>query len=328
MKAVIWNEYGPPESLVIGEIDKPSPADNEILVKIQSVSVNAGDCETRGLRLPGIMAFALRLFIGLKKPKRIKILGQDYAGEVETMGKGVTGFNLGDRVFGTTDIGLGTYAEYICLRQGADNHLIEKMPDSLKYTEASAIPVSGLEALYFLKKAKIEKDESILIIGAGGSIGTHAIQLAKHFKAHVTAVDRGEKQEMIESLGVDYFIDYQSEDYSSKEIRYDVIFDVTGKSKMLKILKTLNPNGRFLDLNPTFSKFAAKLFIGLAGNKKIIIGGAKRESKELIYLRDLVDKGILKPIIDKTYSLDEIAAAHRYAESGLKKGHVTIKVLK
>lgn len=326
MKAVIWTEYGPPEGLVMGEIRKPVPGDEDILVKVHAVSVNAGDCEMRGLKLPVALSFPLRIFNGFRKPKRIKVLGQDFAGEIEAVGSEVSGFKPGDRVFGSTDLGLGTYTEYLCLKSGAAGHLIEYMPESLDYTEAAAVPVSGLEALFFLKKANIQKGTEILVIGAGGSIGSHGVQLAKHFGAVVTAVDRKEKQELLESLGADRFIDYLSEDYYDSGIKYDVVFDVAGKSKMGDALKILNKKGRYLVLNPTLRKFIGKPFAGLSGGRKIIIGVSEREGSDLAYLRDLIDKGIIKPVIDRVFTLDEMAAAHRYAESGLKKGNVTIRV--
>jgi NADPH:quinone reductase-like Zn-dependent oxidoreductase len=222
MKAIIWTEYGPPEVLKLQEVEKPQPRNNEILIKIHASSVTMGDCEMRSLRLSPAIAFFMRIYNGINKPKRITILGQDVAGIVETIGKDVRKFKEGDQIFGSTGFKMGAYAEYICLSDDSD---LAIKPNNMTFEEAAALPLGGLNAIYFLKQAKIQKGQKILINGAGGSIGTYAVQIAKSSGATVTGVDSTDKLDMLRSIGVDRVIDYIQEDFTKKDEKYDVIFD-------------------------------------------------------------------------------------------------------
>jgi NADPH:quinone reductase-like Zn-dependent oxidoreductase len=230
MKAIIWTEYGPPEVLQLQEVEKPVPKNNEVLVRVYATTVTAGDCEMRRLKLPLGMSLPMRLYAGLRKPTRIKILGQELAGEIAAAGQEVRKFKPGDPVFAVLGIGGGAYAEYCCLPEepGETGGVMAIKPSNLAYEEAAAIPLGGLEALHFLRKANIQSGEKVLINGAGGSIGTMGVQLARHFGAEVSAVDSSGKLDMLRSLGADEVVDYTREDVTQRGDRYDLVFDVPG----------------------------------------------------------------------------------------------------
>ena len=247
MKAIIWTAYGPPDVLQLQEIEKPVPKDDEILIKIHATTVTAGDSEMRRLQLPLGLSFPVRLYAGFIKPKRITILGQELAGEVEEVGVDVKSFKKGDQVFGTTGFGFGAYAEYICLH-GESNEMggtLATKPANMTYEEAAAVPTAGFEALHFLRKANIQRGQKVLIIGAGGSIGTFSVQLAKYFGAEVTGVDSTEKLDMLRSIGADHVIDYTQEDYTKSGQTYDLIIDVVGKRSVSRRLKLLKRDGYY-----------------------------------------------------------------------------------
>ncbi|MCL4249198.1 MAG: NAD(P)-dependent alcohol dehydrogenase [Anaerolineae bacterium] len=325
MKAVVWTKYGSPDGLEYREIAKPTPKDNEVLIKVHASTVTAGDSEMRGFRFPLWLAIPIRLYMGPIKPRDI-VLGQELAGEVEAVGKDVTQFKPGDRVFGTTGMRLGSHAEYNCLPAQTDDSVLAIMPSNMTYEEAAAVPTGGLEALHFLRKAKIQPGEKVLIVGAGGSIGTFAIQLAKDFGAEVTAVDSTAKLDMLRSIGADHVIDYTREDFTQNGQTYDVIFDVMGKGSYARSLKSLNPHGRLAYGNPQFSHMIRKLWESGGDGKQVIIGTPNQRNEDLLYLKDLIETGKLKSIIDRRYPLEQTAEAHRYVETGQKQGHVVITV--
>ena len=246
MKAIIWTKYGPPEVLKLQEVDKPKPKDNEILLKIHATSVTMGDCEMRNLKLSPALAFFMRIYNGINKPKRITILGQDVAGVVEAIGKNVRIFKVGDQIFGSTGFKMGAYAEYMCLPENSE---LAIKPTNMTFEEAAAVPLGGLNAIYFLKKAKIQNGQKVLINGAGGSIGTYAIQIARSSGATVTGVDSTEKLDMLRSIGAEYVIDYTQEDFTKIGERYDVIFDVVRKSSFSGCVRALNKTGMYLQAN-------------------------------------------------------------------------------
>ena len=328
MKAIIWTKYGPPDGLQLQEVEKPVPKDDEILVKIHAATVTAGDCETRRLQLPLALSFPVRVYTGLIKPKRIRILGQELAGEVVEVGKNAHSFKVGDQIFGTTGFGFGAYAQFVCLPAKPDETqgILALKPSNLTYEEAAAVPTAGFEALHYVRKANIKKGEKVLVIGGGGSIGTFSIQLAKHFGAEVTAVDSTEKIDMMRSLGADHVIDFTKEDYTNKSETYDLIVDVVGRYAVPRRLRLLKQDGfYFLAYAWPFHIFLS-LWTSIKGNKKFKIQSANQNKEDLEFLKKLIEEGKIKPIIDKSYPLDRVPEAHRYVESGHKKGNVVISV--
>lgn len=320
MKAMVCTRYGPPEVLELQELDKPVPKAGEILIKVRASTVTAGDCEMRSFHFPILLWLPLRLFFGVRKP-RLKVLGQEFAGEIEEVGEQQTLFKKGDRIYGSTHFKLGAYAEYLCL---PGSYAIDQMPEGLSFEEAATIPTGGMNALFFLRKAKIKAGQKVLVIGAGGSIGTMAIQLAKNSGAKVTAVDSGEKLDMLLSIGADSVIDYRQEDFTANGETYDVIFDIAGKSPFSKTLHSLEPKGIYLMGNPGTAQMFRRLLPTSKGERKIIAGAADYKAANLRELTKLVAAGKLKPVIDRIFPLEELSAAHRYVESGVKKGNVVI----
>jgi len=326
MKAIIWTQYGSPDVLQLQEVEKPVPTDNDVLIKIHAATVTAGDCEIRSVKIPLMMGFPMRMYVGFKKPKRITILGMEFAGEIEAVGKNVTLFHEGDQVFASPGFSLGGYAEYTCLPEKSGEGALALKPANMTYEEAATVPIGGLEALHFLRKAHIQSGHAVLINGAGGSIGTYAIQLAKYFGADVTAVDSAGKLDMLRSIGADQVIDYAHEDFTRHGETYDVIFDVVGKTSFSKCLRSLAHNGRYLIANPSLSKMVRGLWTSMRSNKKVIIGAANHKVEDLIFLKGLIEAGTLKAVIDRRYPLEQTAEAHRYVETGQKKGNVVIAV--
>lgn len=327
MKAIIWTKYGAPDGLQLQKIDKPIPKDNEILIKIHATTVSAGDCEMRSLKLAMWMRPLIRLIIGVRKPKRIKILGQELAGEVEAVGKDITQFKEGDQVMATNGFNFGGYAEYVCIPDNRDNAVIVKKPTNMTYEEAAAIPLGGFNALYFMKQANIQKGSKVLIIGAGGSIGTIGIQLAKHYGGEVTAIDSTEKLDMLKSIGADCVIDYTKENFTKLGKTYDVIFDIVGKNSFSDCIKSLNDTGIYLFANATAFRSIRAQRLSKKTNKQAIGGTVDYKSEDFLYLKKLAEEGKLKTVIDKTYPLERMAEAHKYVDSGQKKGNVIVKVV-
>ncbi len=326
MKAIICPKYGPPEVLQLRDVAKPSPKDNEVLIKIHSASVSAADCEIRRFDFPGWIWLPIRLWFGLLKP-RITILGQDLAGEIEAVGKDVKTFHAGDRVYASTGATLGAYAEFICLRETPDLGAITKMPTNISYKEASAVPYGGGEALNYLHAANLQTGQKLLIIGAGGSFGTFAVQLAKHFGAEVTAVDSTLKMDMLRSIGADHVVDYTKQSVADLGETYDVIFEVVSKPRFSKYVKLLAQNGCYLMANPGFPQLVLGTWIRLTTKRKVIYGAGSGTSRDLDTLRELIEAGKIRPIIDRCYPLEQMVEAHRLAESGNKIGNVVVSMI-
>ena len=328
MKAIVWTKYGSPDGLQLQDIQKPAPKDNELLVKIHATSVTAGDCEMRRLELPLMLSWPMRVYAGFMRPKRIAILGQELAGEVEAVGKHVQSFKQGDQVFGTTGFGFGAYAEYICLPDEPNDMqgVLAAKSANLSYEEAAVVPTAGFEALHFLRSANIQRGKKVLIVGAGGSIGTFAVQLARQFGAEVTAVDSTEKLDMLRSIGANRVIDYTKEDYTSLDDSYDLIIDVVGKGSVARRLRLLKQDGQYFLAYATLSHIFLSMWVSLTSNKKLKISSASQRKEDLLFLQELIETGKIKPVIDRCYPLAQLAEAHRYAEAGHKKGNIAITV--
>ena len=306
MKVIVCTKYGVPEVLQIKEIEKPFPKENELLIKIFATSTHIGDTRIRRAD-----PFLVRLVYGLFKPKKNLVLGLEILGEIESIGKNVKSFKKGDKVIALTGFGLGGYAEYICLPEKAKNGSLEKSglvvlkPENLSNEEAAVVPAGGLTALKNLQKANIKKGQKILINGASGSLGTYAIQLAKYYGAEVTAVCSGKNFELAKLIGADKTIDYTKEDFTKNNEKYDIVYDAVMKSQYSLCRKLLEINGVFLN------------------NSRL----PKIEEKDLLLLKILIEKNKIKPILDRTYAMDDIVEAHKYVDMGHKKGNVAIKVI-
>ncbi len=327
MKAIVWTEYGPPEVLQLKEVETPTPKDKEVLIRIYATTVTAGDCEQRSLKLPILYRLLMRAYVGLKRPKRITILGMDLAGEIEAVGKDVKLLQEGDQVFAATGfVGMGANAEYICLPEEPEKGALALKPANMTYEEAAAVPVGGLEALHFLRQGNIQSGQKVLINGAGGTIGTFAVQLAKYFGAEVTGVDSTSKLDMLRSIGADQVIDCTQEDFTKSGKIYDFILDVIGKSSYSGSIRSLKQNGRYLIANPGPSQMVRGRWTSMTNSKKVIFGAASPKTEDLNFLKELIEAGKMRSVIDRRYPLEHIAEAHRYVETGHKKGNVVITV--
>jgi len=328
MKAIIWTEYGPPEVLQLQEVDKPTPKDNEVLIRIHAANVTAGDCEQRNLKLQFWYHYIMRAVVGLKRPTRITILGMDLAGEIESVGKDVKQFRKGDQIFAATGfISMGAYAEYICLPEDPLDGALALKPSNMTFEEAAVVPNGGLEALCFLRQGNVQRGQKVLINGAGGTIGTIAVQLAKFFEVEVTAVDSTKKLGILHSIGADHVIDYTKEDFTKSGETYDYILDVVSKSSFSGSIRSLNKNGCYLIANPGLFQLFQKLWHTLKlSNKRVLFGSVKTKTEDLSYLKKLIEEGKIKSVIDRSYPLEQIIEAHRYVEKGHKKGNVVVIV--
>jgi NADPH:quinone reductase-like Zn-dependent oxidoreductase len=325
MRVVVCTAYGTPDVLELRDMPKPAPRDDEVLVRIRATTVSAADCELRRFDLPPWVWVPMRLWSGILRPRQ-PVLGQDLAGTIEIVGQDVASLRAGDQVFATTGIGLGAYAEYICLREHSDSGAIATMPANLTYTEAAAVPYGGGEALQFLRKADVRSGKRILVNGAGGSFGTFAVQLAKVLGAHVTAVDSAPKLEMLRDIGADRVVDCFAKDFNSGPETYDVIFDVVRDAQSGRMVRMLNENGCLIMANPGFRQLARAKWAARGSDKRVVLGASSGTNEDLAYLRDLVETGKLRPVVDRTFPLERMVEAHRYAESGQKLGNVVVTV--
>ena len=329
MKAIVWTEYGPPDVLQLKEVEKPAPKDKEVLVRIRATTVTSGDCEQRRMKTALRYRFLMRAYVGLKRPKRITILGMELAGDIEAVGKDVKLFKEGDQVFAATGfVGMGSCAEYICMPEEPNETggALAIKPANMTYEEAAPIPMGGLEALHFVRQGNIQSGQKVLINGAGGTIGTYAVQLAKHFGADVTGVDSTGKLDMLRSIGADKVIDYTQEDFTKSGETYEFILDVVSRSSFSGSIRSLKQNGLYLIANPGPGQMVRRRWTSLTSSKKVVFGGALQKTEDLLFLKDLIEAGKIKTVIDKDYPLEQTAEAHRYVETGHKKGHVVISV--
>jgi len=324
MNAMLWTAYGPPDVLQLRTIAKPTPRDNEVLIKIHAATVTLGDCEMRTLQFPLMYRLPLWLYIGLRKPHRIPILGQELAGEIEAVGKAVTRFKPNDQIFAASLFKFGAYAEYICL---PETHPIALKPANMSYAEAVTLPTGGVNGLHLLRNANVQRGDQLLINGAGGSIGTYALQLAKAQGVTVTAVDRGSKAAMLHALGADHVIDYTQTDFTHTDMRYDAIIDIVGKSPFAGSLRALKPKGRYVLGNPNLPAMLKGKWTTLTSDKQVTFDLANYQLDDMHFLKAQVEAGTIKAVIDRSFPLAETTAAHRYVDTGEKAGNVIITVL-
>ncbi|MEL4304479.1 NAD(P)-dependent alcohol dehydrogenase [Methanococcoides sp. LMO-2] len=327
MKAIVCERYGPPEVLQLKDVTKPVPKDNEVLIKIHATPVTTGDSNVRNsVYVPPGLGPLARLMFGITKPK-ISIFGGVLAGEIEAIGKDVDSFKVGDQVFGTTGYTLGTYAEYKCM---PEDGVLALKPVNLTYEETAVIPFGALTALYFLRDmANVRSGQKVLVNGASGGVGSSAVQIAKFFGAEVTGVCSTRNLELVKSLGADNIIDYTKEDFTKNGEVYDIILDtVVGKTSFSRCKNSLSQNGFYLSVAGGLNDLLQKLWTSKIGSKKVIFGGGEAcEKKEsLLFLKELIESGKLKPVLDRSYPLEQIAEAFTYAEQGHKKGNVAITV--
>jgi 2-desacetyl-2-hydroxyethyl bacteriochlorophyllide A dehydrogenase len=318
MKTIEFSTYGPPETLQIKEVEKPRPQDTDVLIKVHATTVSSGDVKLRSFDVGALYKVPLGLYMGFRKPKR-QVLGDDFSGVVESVGKLVEIYRPGDRVFGTVGFAIGAHAEYVCLPEdGSYTH----KPANMTHEEAAAIPFGGHTALYFLNKGDIRSGHKVLVYGASGSVGTHAVQIARHFGADVTGVCSTSNVELVKSLGADV-IDYTKEDYTASG-PYDVVYDTVGKSSYSGNMQVLKPRGTLI-LNAVF-KFSwyVRALFSMFSSKRVITGVAAERREDMVFLKELAEAGKLTAVIDRVYPFEDIVEAHQYVDGGHKKGNVVI----
>ena len=320
MKAIICTKYGQPDVLQLKEVKNPTPKDNEVLVKVFATTVTTYDCWARSSTAPPGFWLPSRIASGFRKPKQ-PIFGTELAGEIEAVGVDTTRLNVGDQVFGFS-ASLGAHAEYMCLPEEG----VAVKPANMTYEEAAAVVQGGLTALYFLRKGSIQSGQKILIFGASGGIGTYAVQLAKYFEAEVTGVCSTPKSEMVKSLGADKVIDYTKEDFTKNAQTYDIIFDTVGKTSVSRSIRSLKENGLYIFATFGLPMLVQVLWLLRKSSKKTIFGVLEERPEDLIFLKELIEAGKIRSVIDRRYPLEQVAEAHRYVETGHKKGNVIITV--
>jgi NADPH:quinone reductase-like Zn-dependent oxidoreductase len=321
MKAILYNRYGTADVLHVGEVERPTPRGDEILIRVCAAEATKSDCEMRSFDFQvKWFTWSLRIMLGISKPKK-QILGGYFSGVVEEVGENVSRFSKGDEVFGCARLRLGAYGQFMCLPA---NFTIVPKPSNVNFKQASAIPLGGLNALHFMRRANISKGEKVLINGAGGSIGVYGVQIAKAFGAEVTAIDSAIKEEMLRRIGADHFIDYAKEDFTKAGQTYDVIFSMVAKSSFSPLIKALNPGGRYLMANPKISDMLRGTLISALTDKKVVFAFAGEKEEELLTLKEMIEDGKIAPIVDKVYTMEQAAAAHRRVEAEERLGSTVI----
>lgn len=320
MKAAVCERYGPPEVVEIKDIDKPSPKDDEVLIKTYAATVTSADWRVRSLTVPMGFGLIVRLVFGVSKPKQ-PILGSELAGVVESVGKNVTQFKPGDAVFAFSDAAMGCHAQYKCMSQDS---AIALKPNNLSFEQAAALSFGGTTALHFIRKAKLQRGEKMLIIGASGGVGTAAVQLASYFGAEVTGVCSAAHTRLVQSLGANHVIDYTQEDFTLNAGTYDVILDTTDSTSFARCKTSLKENGRFLMLVASLPQMLQIPWVHMTNNKKIIVGTALGTAEDLRFLANLAQTGQFMPVIDTQYPFEHIVDAYHQVDSGRKKGNIVL----
>jgi len=324
MKAVVYHKYGAPGVLRVENVAEPTPKPNQILIKVHAAEVTKGDCELRSFNFPvKWFSIPLRLAFGVFKPRK-KILGGYFSGEVVAVGGKVTRFEGGERVFGATKLLMGAYAEYMAV---PETYTIAPMPVNVSFEAAATVPLGGLNALHFLRLAKIQTGETLLVNGAGGSIGTYAVQIAKTMGAEVTAVDSDLKREMLLSLGTDHFIDYRQQDFRKDDKKYDVIFDMLASSPLDESITALNAGGRYISANPTFKKMTSAKRVQKKTGKTLIFAFAGETLEELLTLKQMIEDEKIRPTVDRIFSMEQAVEAHERVEAEQRLGCTAISMI-
>jgi NADPH:quinone reductase-like Zn-dependent oxidoreductase len=330
MKAITFTEYGSPAVLKLNDVEKPTPKINEVLIRIHATSLNVGDLWARNFKaitpgkfsMPFLFWLPARMFFGWSKPK-VNILGSEFSGEVEAVGSDVKRFKKGDRVFGYRGQSMGANAEYLCV---SESGMIAPMPANMTYEEAAAIPYGALTALSLLRKVNIQPGQKVLVNGASGGIGSAAVQIAKHFGAHVTGVCSTPRVDFVKSIGADKVIDYTKEDFTQNGETYDLIFDIMNKSSFARCKDSLTPTGVYLLASFKMKQVFQMVWTSMTGGRKVICALSEEKPADLILIKELAEAGKIKAVIDKRYPLEQTAEAHRYVEKGHKKGNIVITV--
>jgi len=331
MKAIVYTEYGPPDVLQLKEVEKPTPKDNEVLIRVYATPVNYGDIVARNFKnisprkftMPFPLWLPTRMYFGLRKP-RITILGAELAGEIEAVGKDVKRFKEGDQVFGYIGQSMGANAEHLCM---PEDGCVAIKPANMTYEEAATVPYGAIMALSLLRRVDIQPGQKVLVNGASGGIGSAAVQLARsHFGAEVTGVCSTPRLELVKSLGADKVIDYTKEDFTQSGETYDLIFDILGKSSFSRCRSSLKQNGRYLLASFKMRQLFQMLWTEMVGSKKVICALATDKAEDLIFIKELVEARKIKSVVDRCYPLEQTAEAHRYYEEGHAQGKVVITV--
>ncbi len=320
MKAIVYERYGPPDVLELKEVAKPTPKDNEVLIKTHATTVTSGDWRARSLDMPVGFGLISRLFFGVSRPRQ-PILGTELAGEVESVGKDVSKFKVGDQIFAFSGAGMGCHAEYKCM---PEDGAVALKPANLTYDEAAAISFGGTTAVHFFRRGKLQSGEKVLVNGASGGVGTAAVQLAKHFGADVTGVCSTANVELVRSLGGNHVVDYTKEDFTENRETYDVIVDTVGTAPFSRSKGSLKEGGRLLLVLGGLPDMLQIPWVSMTSSKKIIAGPATERAEDLRFLAELAQAGEFKPVIDRRYPFEQIAEAHSYVDTGRKKGNVII----
>src|SRR3989338_2697610 len=320
MKAIVYERYWPPEVLQLKEVEKPTPKDNEVLIKTHATTVTSGDWRVRSLNVPVGFGLISRLVFGISRPRQ-PILGTELAGEIESVGKDVNKFKVGDQVFAFSGASMGCHAEYKCM---PEDGAVALKPPNLTYDEAAAISFGGTTALDFLRRGKLQRGERVLVNGASGGVGTAAVQLARHFGADVTGVCSTANVELVRSLGATHVVDYTKEDFTRNGETYDVIVDTAGTAPFSRSKASLKEGGRLLMVLGGLPDMLQIPWVSMTSNKKVIAGPAAERADDLRFLAELAQAGEFKPVIDRRYPFEQIAEAHSYVDTGHKKGNVII----
>jgi NADPH:quinone reductase-like Zn-dependent oxidoreductase len=320
MKAVVYEKYGPPEVLHFKEVPKPTPKDDEVLIKTRATTVTAGDWRVRSLEVPAGFGLMARLALGVFRPRQ-PILGSELAGEVEAVGNAVRKFKVGDPVFAFADLGMGCHVEYKCF---AEDGLVARKPPNLTFHEAAAMCFGGCTALQFFKRGNLRQGDSVLINGASGGVGTASVQIARHLGAEVTGVCSTANVELVRSLGAARVIDYTREDFTRNGVTYDLIVDTAGTAPFPRSKGSLKPGGRLLQVLGGLADLLRVPWVSLTSDKKIIAGTTSSHADDLQLLARLAEAGEYRPVIDRCYPFEQIVDAHRYVDAGHKKGNVIV----